>query len=47
MSGKGTKRKAVCMLCGKPSVKSICNPCAQRVQGEHLDKKVKHEKGKG
>ncbi len=35
------------MLCGKPSGKSICDACAQRVQGEHLDKKVKHEKPKG
>ena len=41
-----TKRKAVCMLCGKPSVKSICDHCAQRVQGEHLEKKTSREKGK-
>lgn len=38
------KKKPVCMLCGKPSGKSICDACAQRVQGEHLDKKAKHEK---
>lgn len=41
------KTKAVCMLCGKPSVKSICDGCAQRVQGEQLGKKAKQEKGKG
>jgi len=39
------KRKAVCMLCGKPSGKSICDACAQRVQSEHLDKKIKRDKG--
>jgi hypothetical protein len=41
-----TQRKAVCMLCGKPSVKSICDACAQRVQGEHLEKKSSQEKSK-
>lgn len=40
------KQKQVCMLCGKPSVKSICDACAQRVQGEHLDKKGKAERTK-
>jgi hypothetical protein len=38
-------RKPVCMLCGKPSAKSICDACAQRVQGEHLDKKTARDKG--
>lgn len=41
------KSKAVCMLCGKPSGKSICDACAQRVQGEQLGKKSKEQKGKG
>ena len=40
------KQKAVCLLCGKPSAKSICDHCAQQVQGEHREKKTKHEKGK-
>ncbi len=40
------KRKPVCMLCGKPSAKSICDACAQRVQGEQLDGKIKRDKGK-
>ena len=40
------KRKPVCMLCGKPSAKGICDPCAQRVQGEHLERKLKQDKGK-
>lgn len=43
MSAQG---KAVCLLCGKPSVKSICDACAQRVQGEHLNKKKQREKNK-
>jgi len=38
------KKNPVCMLCGKPSGKSICDHCAQRVQGEHLEKKSKTEK---
>ena len=47
MTTKATKKhKAVCMLCGKPSGKSICDACAQRVQSEHLDKKLKRDKGK-
>jgi hypothetical protein len=41
---KKEKKKAVCMLCGKPSIKSICDACAQRVQGEHLDKKHRQER---
>ncbi len=40
------KTKPVCMLCGKPSPKSICDACAQRVQGEQLGRKVKQDKGK-
>lgn len=40
------EKKAVCLLCGKPSVKSICDTCAQRVQGEHLNKKKEREKRK-
>jgi len=38
------KKRSVCMLCGKRSGKSICDHCAQRVQGEHLEKKNKTEK---
>jgi hypothetical protein len=34
------------MLCGQPSVKSICDACAQRVQSEHLEKKGGGDKGK-
>ncbi|HXE75956.1 MAG TPA: hypothetical protein VNN18_10025 [Candidatus Xenobia bacterium] len=40
------KKKPVCMLCGKPSGKSICDACAQRVQGEHTDRKIKERKPK-
>jgi hypothetical protein len=39
-----TKKKPVCMLCGKPSEKSICTACAQRVQGEHGDSRSKNDK---
>jgi hypothetical protein len=40
------ERKPVCMLCGKPSEKSICTSCAQRVQGEQLGKKGERETNK-
>lgn len=40
------KAKSRCMLCGKPSPKSICDACAQRVQGEQYHRKQKEEKGK-
>jgi hypothetical protein len=34
-------KKQVCMLCGKPSPKSICDLCAGKVQGEVLNKRKK------
>lgn len=37
------KKKSVCMLCGKPSPKSICDQCASRVQGEVMNKKKKEK----
>jgi len=43
--GEATK-KQVCMLCGKPSEKSICANCADRLRGEALNKKKKEEKPK-
>ena len=43
---KKKHEKSHCMLCGKESLKSICDACAQRVQGEHLDKKTKRDKGR-
>jgi predicted amidophosphoribosyltransferase len=39
-----SKRKPVCMLCGKPSPKSICDSCAQRVQGEQTHRKQKEQR---
>jgi len=36
-------KKSVCMLCGKPAPKSICDLCAGRVQGEVLNKKKKEK----
>jgi hypothetical protein len=38
------KKKSVCMLCGAPSPKTICDSCASRVQGEALHKRKKEEK---
>ena len=39
-------KKQVCLLCGQPSLKSICDACAQRVQSEKLGHKQKEQKGK-
>jgi hypothetical protein len=38
------KKKPVCMMCGKPSEKTICNACAERLRGEALNRKKKDEK---
>jgi len=38
------KKRQLCMLCGKPSPKTICDTCSARVQGEALHKKKKEEK---
>ena len=35
------EKKSVCMLCGKPSPKSICDLCAGKVQHEVGHKKKK------
>ena len=40
------RKKQVCMLCGKPSAKTICEACSERVRGEALNKKKKEEKVK-
>ncbi len=37
-------KKQVCMLCGKPSTKTICQACAEKLRGEALNKKKKEEK---
>ncbi|MCI0454712.1 MAG: hypothetical protein L0Y68_06930 [Candidatus Dadabacteria bacterium] len=39
-----TEKKRVCMICGKPSEVSICDPCKARIQGEAMDKKQKTER---
>lgn len=39
-----SSKKQVCMLCGKPSSKSICEACADKLRGEALNKKKKEEK---
>ncbi len=38
------KKKQVCMLCGKPSQATICEPCSNLVRGEALNKKKKEQK---
>jgi recombinational DNA repair protein RecR len=37
-------KKQRCMICGKPSEKTICAPCADKLRGEALNKKKKEEK---
>jgi len=37
------KKRQICMICGKPSAKEICEACAERLQGEALEKKKKEE----
>ncbi len=32
------------MLCGKPSTKTICAACSDKLRGEALNKKKKEEK---
>lgn len=39
-----SQKKQMCMICAKPSTKSICDACAERLRGEALDKKKKEEK---
>ncbi len=41
------KKIPVCMLCGKPSDKTICDACANRLRGEALEKKKKEENPHG
>lgn len=39
-----SEKKKVCMICGKPSVSSICDECKSKVQGEAAGEKQKAEK---
>ena len=39
-------KQQVCLICGKPSAKSICAACADKLRGEALNKKKKDEKVK-
>jgi len=38
------EKEKKCMLCGKPSTDSICEPCKANVQGEAAEKKIKIDK---
>lgn len=40
------KKKSVCSICGRPSLKTICVACTGIVQGEALHHKKKDEKKK-
>ncbi len=40
----GQAKKQLCMICGKPSQKTICEVCSERLRGEALTKKKKEEK---
>ncbi len=40
----GETKKQVCMMCGKPSPKTICDACSEQVRSEALEKKKKDEK---
>lgn len=42
----GQPKKQVCLICGKPSAKKICDACADKLRGEALNRKKKEEKGK-
>ncbi len=39
-----SEEKKVCMVCGKPSESSICDPCKAQIQGEAQEKKQKVER---
>ena len=40
-------KKLRCMICAKPSDKSICDACSDQIRSEALHKKKKEEKPKG
>jgi len=37
-------KKQVCLICAKPSQKTICDVCSDKLRGEALNKKKKDEK---
>lgn len=40
----GQPKKQLCMICAKPSEKTICDACSEKLRGEALNKKKKEEK---
>lgn len=44
-SGLPPTKKPLCSICAKPSEKTICDACADRIRGEALAKKKHEEKG--
>ena len=38
------KKVKLCMICGKPSEQTICEPCSIKVQGEMLEHRHEVEK---
>ena len=39
-----TEKKRTCMICGKPSADTICEPCKIKIQAEAVEKKQEIEK---
>jgi hypothetical protein len=39
-----TEKKKTCMICGKPSVDTICESCKLKIQAEAVEKKQEIEK---
>ena len=39
-------QRQLCMICAKPSDKTICDACSERIRGEALNNKKKEEKPK-
>ncbi len=37
-------KKPICMICAKPSPKTICDACSEKLRGEALHRKKKDEK---
>jgi predicted amidophosphoribosyltransferase len=37
--------KGICKVCGKPSEKTICDPCAMKIHLDALARKTHEEKG--
>lgn len=41
---KTGEKKRVCMVCGKPSPTTICEPCEAKIRGEALEQRHEVDK---